>query len=279
MTEKPHPSPGELAGTEPGPVATRRRQRPRNLAGLYPRRPVLLAHRGASADAPANTLAAFRRAVETGADGVELDVHLSRDGQVIVIHDETVTSVTGMPGRVRDMTLAEIQALDAGSYFSPAFRGERIPTLEEVLNVLRPDMVVNVELKGTSARTEGLEQEVVRILRARQMLDRVIISSFNPFRLWTTRRLEPRLPRAMLHGPGTPVFVRQLWFLPLVRPDALHPHFSLVDAAYMDRARRWGMRVNVWTVDDATEARRLVDLGVDGIITNDPRGLRRALQG
>lgn len=279
MTQKQDPSAARLFPSTALPRSPSRRWRPRDLAGLYPRRPILLAHRGASAEAPANTLVAFRLAAEMGADGVELDVHLTRDGRAVVIHDDTVTSVTGAPGRVREMTVEEIQSLDAGSYFSPAFRGERIPTLEEVLDVLRPDMVVNVELKGASARTEGLEREVVRILQARQMLDRVIISSFNPFRLWRTRRLEPRLPRAMLHGPGTPVFVRRLWFLPLVRPDALHPHYTLVDAAYMDRARRWGMRVNVWTVDDAREARRLLDLGVDGIITNDPRGLRQALEG
>lgn len=247
---------------------------PRRLDYLYHGRCLLLGHRGAAAEAPANTVAAFRRAMLAAADGVELDVHLTRDGQVVVIHDETVTSVTGAPGRVRDLTLAEIQALDAGSYFAPGFAGERIPTLAQALDAVGPNAVVNIELKGTSAAPDGLEREVVRIVRACDMADRVIVSSFNPLRLIRLRALDPRLPRGMLYSRDAPLFVRRLWFLPLVHPDALHPHFSLVDRAYMKRARRWGVRVNVWTVDDPAVAEHLVHLGVDGIITNDPAGLR-----
>ena len=247
--------------------------RPRDLEYLYQGRRLVLGHRGAGAEAPPNTALAMRRAMEAGADGVELDVHLSQDRQVVVIHDATVTSVTGVPGRVREMTLAEIQRLDAGSHFDPAFAGERIPTLEQALIAVGPQGVVNVELKGESLAGDGLEQQVVHIIRALHVADRVIISSFNPLRLWRVRRLDRQIARAMLHGPNSPTYVRHLWLLPLVQPDALHPHYSMVDEAYMARARRWGVRVNVWTVDDAGEARRLVGLGVDGIITNDPRRL------
>jgi len=253
--------------------------RPRTLTYLYDNRRLLLGHRGAAAEAPANTVPAFKRAMEVGADGVELDVHLTRDGQVVVIHDETVTSVTGRPGRVRDMTLAEIRELDAGSYFGPEFAGTRIPTLDEALEAVGPQAVVNIELKGTGVATEGLEREVVRIVRAHRASDRVIISSFNPFRLWRMRALAPDLPRGMLHGPSTPVYVRDLWFLPMVQPDALHPHYTMVNDAYMKRAHQWGVRVNVWTVDDPAEARRLVELGVDAIITNDPARLREVVKG
>jgi len=253
--------------------------RPRTLVYLYDNRRLLLGHRGAAAEAPANTVASFRRAMEVGADGVELDVHLTRDGQVVVIHDETVTSVTGAPGRIREMTLAEIQRLDAGSYFGPEFAGARIPTLDEALDAVGPQAVVNIEIKGTSVASEGLEREVARIVRAHGMGGRVIISSFNPFRLWRMRSLDPDLPRGMLHGPNTPVYVRDLWFLPMVQPDALHPHYSMVNAAYMKRAHQWGVRVNVWTVDDPAEARRLMELGVDSIITNDPARLREVVKG
>lgn len=253
--------------------------RPRTLGYLYDDRRLLLGHRGAAAEAPANTLPAFRRAMEVGADGTELDVHLTRDGHVVAIHDETVDSVTGVPGRVRDLTLAEIQRLDAGRYFGPEHAGARIPTLSEVFQALGPEAVVNVELKGTSATSEGLEREVVRIIHAHGMRERVIVSSFNPARLLRLRALDPQLPRGMLHGPRTPIFVRDLWFLPLVQPDALHPHHSMVDEAYMKRAHQWGVRVNVWTVDDPDEARRLVELGVDSIITNDPARLRDVVKG
>lgn len=253
--------------------------RPRTLTHLYDNRRLLLGHRGAAAEAPANTVPAFKRAMEVGADGVELDVHLTRDGHVVVIHDETVTSVTGMPGRIREMTLAEIQRLDAGSYFGPQFAGTRIPTLDEALDAVGPQAVVNIEIKGTAIASEGLEREVVRIVRAHGMSERVIISSFNPFRLWRIRYLAPELPRGMLHGPNTPPYVRDLWFLPVVQPDALHPHYTMVNAAYMKRAHQWAVRVNVWTVDDPAEARRLVELGVDSIITNDPARLREVVRG
>ncbi len=253
--------------------------RPRTLSALYGDRRLLLGHRGAAAQAPANTVPAFRAAMEAGADGVELDVHLTRDGQVVVIHDETVDAVTGVAGRIREMTLAEIQRLDAGSYFGAGFAGTRIPTLDEALDAVGPEAVVNIELKGTSVASDGLEREVVRIVHAHGMGGRVIASSFNPIRLWRLRQIAPQLPRGMLHGRETPLYVRDLWFLPLVQPDALHPHYSMVNAAYMKRAQQWGVRVNVWTVDEPAQARRLVKLGVDGIITNDPARLRDIVKG
>jgi len=248
--------------------------RPRTLSNLYRDRRLLLGHRGAAAEAPANTVPAFRRAMEAGADGVELDVHLTRDGHAVVIHDETVDSVTGVSGRIREMTLAEVQQLDAGSYFGAEFAGARIPTLDEVLDVVGPQGIVNIELKGTGVENDGLEREVVRVIHAHGMSERVILSSFNPLRLWRLRHLAPYLPRGMLHSPDTPVYVRELWFLPVVQPDAVHPHYSMVNAAYMKRAHQWGVRVNVWTVDDPAQARRLANLGVDAIITNDPAHLR-----
>lgn len=238
--------------------------RPRDLAYLYEGRQLLLGHRGAAAEAPANTALAFRRAMEAGADGVELDVHLSRDGQVVVVHDDAVPLGPGITAMVRALTLEQLREVDAGN-------GERIPTLDEALEAVGPEAVVNIELKGVSATTEGLERAVVRTVYAHRRSRRVIISSFNPLRLWRVGRLDPDLPLAMLHGPDVPLFVRDLWFLPLVQPDALHPHHSQVDAAYMARARRWGVRVNAWTVNDPAEVRRLLDLGVDGIITDDPR--------
>jgi len=261
---------------------------PRRLDGLYrgavegpqgglgrPR--LLLGHRGAAAEAPENTLTSFHAALAAGADGVELDVHRTRDGAVVVIHDDTVSAVAGQPGRVAEMTLAEIQRLDAGSHFAPAFAGERIPTLGEALEAVGPQTVVNIELKGVSARADGLEREVARIVREHRMEGRVIVSSFNPLRLIRLRRLAPALPRAMLYAPDMPIFVRDLWLLPFVHPDALHPAHEMIDAAFMAQARRWGVRVNAWTVDDPAEARRLVALGVDGIITNDPRKLREVV--
>lgn len=244
--------------------------RPRNLENLYQGRRLVLGHRGASAEAPANTVRAFRQAVAGGADGVELDVHLSRDGQVVVVHDDTLALSPGVTAPVRAMTLAQMREADVGE-------GERVPTLDEALESVGPEAIVNIELKGTSVRTEGLEAAVVRTVHAHAMAGRVIISSFNPVRLARVAQLDANLPRAMLHGPGSPIYVRDLWFLPLVQPDALHPHYSQVDDRYMAWARGHGARVNVWTVNDADEVRRLLDLGVDAVITDDPRQMRRVV--
>ncbi len=248
--------------------------RPRTLGYLYGNRRLLLGHRGARVEAPENTVAAFQRAMEVGADGVELDVHLTRDRHVVVIHDEDVAGVAGVPGRIREMSLAEVQRLDVGGRFGAEFAGARIPTLDEALDAIGERGIVNIEIKGTSVASEGLEREVVRIVHAHGMSERVIVSSYNPARLWRLRRIDPHLPRGIIHELGIPAFLRDLWLLPLVQPDALHPDHAMVNAAYMKRAHEWGVRVNVWGVADEAEARRLVELGVDGIICDDPARLR-----
>lgn len=244
------------------------------------------AHRGASGHAPENTLAAFRLAAEMGADGIELDVHLSRDGQVVVIHNGTVDARTDGHGRVCDQSLAELQALDAGSWFSPHFSGERIPTLEAVLADVGQRLLVNVEIKGRLAAgtpTAGaLEAEVVRIIQEQGMVDRVIVSSFVPGSLRRVRALDREIPLGFLYaGPvhkHLPLWVYRL-FVPY---DALHPAFRLVDAGYVARARRHGpggsdCPLNVWTVNDEEDLCRMRDLGVAGIITNYPDRLARLL--
>ncbi|MGQ9681015.1 MAG: glycerophosphodiester phosphodiesterase [Anaerolineae bacterium] len=247
--------------------------RPRRLESIYSRRPLLLGHRGAAAEAPENTLVSFRRALEVGAAGVELDVHLTRDGQVVVIHDDTLARVAGVVKRVRDLTLAQVQSLDAGAWFGREYAGVRIPSLAEALAAMGPQALVNIELKGTRLAADGLEREVARVVRIHNAGSRVICSSFNPVRLWRLRVVAPELARGLLHAPDLPALLRGLWLLPLAQPDALHPHHSQVTRCYMTRARRWGVRVNAWTVDDADEAWRLVALGVDGIISNDPRSI------
>ena len=236
-----------------------------------------LAHRGASHDAPPNTLAAFRLANEYGADGYELDVHLSRDGIPVVIHDFSVDATTNGSGRVADLTLEELKRLDAGAKFGPEFSGERIPTLEEVFGVMGSAMIVDVELKTVRVADNGLEKAVTRLIRECGLEDRVILSSFNPFSLIRVRRYAPKLRLGLLYAPDLPVFLRKAWARVLVRPDALHPHYGIVDAKYMRWTRARGYDVNVWTVDDPQDMRRLTALGVGAIITNRPDVLRGIL--
>lgn len=223
---------------------------------------LILVHRGAHKTAPENSIAAFRAAQEWGADGVELDVQLSRDGEIVVIHDFTVDRVSNGHGRVRELTLAELQLLDLGA-------SERIPTLQEVVDTLAPRMFFNIELKSNTIWRDGLAARVARLIARNDMYERVIVSSFNPLAIRRIRQNDAHIKIGLLHAPAQPIYLRCAWLHRWVKPDALHPHHSMVDAAYMRWARGWGYAVNVWTVDDPTRCRDLERLGVDAIITNE----------
>lgn len=240
------------------------------LDDLYQNRVLGFAHQGANAAAPANTLAAFRLAAEMGADGVELDAHLSRDGEVVVIHDFTVDRTTGGQGPVQKMTLAQLKELDAGSWFAPAFAGERIPTLQEVFEAIGHRLLVNVEIKSLPGRSRGLEAEVVRLIEDNNLAHRVIVSSFNPLSLRKVKRLNSNIPTALLYAPDMPIFLRRAWLSPIAPHEFRHPHHSMVDERFMAWVRQKGYRVNAWTVNEPDEMHRLLALGVDGIITDRP---------
>jgi len=238
--------------------------------------PLNLAHRGASAVAPQNTLAAFEQAGDMGADGVELDVHLSADGVPVVIHDATVDRTTDGHGRVGALSLEELKSLDAGRWFDPTFAGEQIPTLEEVADALGQRLLVNVELKSISLRENGLERAVIDVIERSALTERVLISSFNPLSLRRVRRLAPHLPLGLLTLPRMPRPLSPLWRA-LVRVEAHHPHHTQIDRQFVAQARRWGYRIFAWVVDEPAEIRRLADLGVDGIITNVPDRMNETL--
>jgi len=250
------------------------------LGRWYKEKPLNFAHRGASGHAPANTMAAFLLAAEMGADGIELDVHLSADVELVVIHDHAVDSTTDGQGPVSALSLAELQQLDAGSWFAPRFAGERIPTLRQVLEAVGQRLLINVEIKvAPGHHPPTLEREVVRLIEEGGMVDRVLISSFSPRSLRRVRRLNRRIPLGLLYSRPAPAVLPALLHWLRLSYDALHPHHSLVDARAIARARERGQRVNVWTVNDAREMRRMCDLGMDGIITNYPDVLSHVLAG
>lgn len=252
------------------------------------KRPLILAHRGASGVAPENTLAAFRLARELGADGVELDVTLTRDRVPVVIHDDTVDRTTDGHGRVSELTILEMKQLDAGARSSPAFSGETIPTLAEVFDALadwlkpggpgrRPRGIINVELKSRMIGTDGVERQVVNLISQKNLEDRVILSSFSPFALARVRSLDPRLVRGLLYDLRLPVYLRRAWLRFLAAPHALHPEHTMVDEAYMQWARSNKYTINTWTVDEPSAAVRLAAIGVNALITNRPDLIRQAL--
>lgn len=251
---------------------------------MYQGRTLNVAHRGARTVAPENTIAAFELAADQGADGVELDVQLSADGAIVVIHNDTVDATTDGTGTVAEMPLAALRELDAGSHLSPEFAGERIPTLDEVFEAVGERLLINVELKALSPTGDGarlLAQAVVKAIRHHNLASRVLLSSFNPLALRAVKQIDRSLPAGYLYAPDLPLLLRKGWLArPVIgRHEARHPHYSMVDVRYMRWARRHHYRVNVWTVNDVEDIRRMRDLGVDMIISDRPDLVQDVLQG
>lgn len=229
--------------------------------------PLIFGHRGASDEAPENTLSAFGLALSQKADGIELDVQLSADGWPVVIHDFSVDRTTDGIGKVSDLTVSDLQALRING-------DEKIPTLDEVFEAFGPQLVYNVEIKDLSIKDRGLEAAIADRIEAHQLADRILISSFNPFSIKRFRKYaSAQIPRALLRDKG---ILRFTSFFNTGNGD--NPHYSLVNEDYMTWAKKRKYKVNVWTVDDPDEARRLKKLGVHGLITNKPAFLRESLE-
>jgi glycerophosphoryl diester phosphodiesterase len=240
-------------------------------------RPLVFGHRGAKAYAPMNTLPAFELAAAQGADGIELDVHRSKDGYPVIVHDFTVDETTDGRGRVTDLTLAELKALDAGGWFSEQFRGVRIPTLDEVFTAVGHRLLVNVEIKAETEDTDGVEQVVADCIARRTMSERVIVSSFNLPTLVRFRQIMPAVPIGFLHYLAITDEQRAFIQQHNLTYEALHPYHERVTADYVQQA---GSRlINVWTVNEPERAVVMRELGVHGIITDQPDVILKALRG
>lgn len=233
----------------------------------------IIAHRGACRVAPENTLAAFRAAIALGADGVELDVQASRDGVPVVIHDVTLERTTDGRGAVHDHTAAGLTAMEAGLWFDPPHPGERLPTLATVLALLAPSgLEVHVELKTARVQTPGLVAAVLDELAGAGMEGRAVLSSYNHHDLREARRLDPRVACAAL----TYEALLEPWEYAVRHGfQGLHPHHLTVNAELVAGCRAAGLAVRPYTVDDPAEAARLLALGVDGLITNEPAAMLR----
>ena len=231
--------------------------------------PLVIAHRGASAYAPENTLAAFREAVNLNADAIELDAKLLNDGTVVVLHDTTLNRTTSVTGSIYRFTYSEIKRLDAGSHFSGQFSSECIPTLNEVFEMFGGDILINVELTNYVRPWDGLSREVIKLIQQYHLESQVLLSSFNPWALVLAKRLDSMIPRALLVHPGEVGLIRTL-FKKIVDYMAYHPHHSLVSKKLMTEAKTKRKKVNVWTVNNREEMIKLLKLGVDGLITDFP---------
>ena len=230
----------------------------------------IIGHRGAPRLAPENTLASFRAALAAGADGIELDVHLSRDGRPVVIHDPTLDRTTDGSGFVRAMTVAELKRFDAGSWFDGRFRGERIPLLEEVFETVSPGVLIDVEAKQSYGGE--MERALAACLDEWAGVHDVIVSSFDHRLLCRLKRLRPETDVGLLYAvrPVTHMILAACMDgdVRSFHPD--HVWLTAEDAAEM---RASGYEVYPYTANRPVEWRRLIRMGVSGIITDDPGGL------
>lgn len=234
----------------------------------YPQ-PIIFAHRGASAYAPENTMAAFYLAFEQGAPAIEFDVKLSADGEVVILHDQTVNRTTNATGNVSRLPLAALRELDAGAWFGDGFRREKIPTLHEVLAAFGDQLLLNIELSNYATPFDALVPKVVDLIKRYEVEENTYFSSFYPHNLIRAAQLLPSVPRAQLIWPGHAGAWQRLWARSL-NIQAEHPAKSDVSAESVQAAHQRNRRIHTWTVNDPEEIRRLTALGVDGIITDDP---------
>lgn len=233
--------------------------------------PIIFAHRGASAHAPENTLAAFELALAQNADAIELDVKLSADGRVVVIHDPTVDRTTGSRGRVRDLTLSQLQTLDAGSFFSEKYHAEKIPALEEVFETVGKRTFINVELTNYNTPRDELVETVCMLVKKFGLQDRVMFSSFFATNLSKAYAYLPEVPRGLLALNGLlGAWARSFGFA-FGKYQALHPNLKDATQEQVQRVHRLKRRIHVWTVNAADDMRRLFHWGVDAIFTDDPQ--------
>ncbi|WP_050183069.1 glycerophosphodiester phosphodiesterase [Domibacillus robiginosus] len=234
------------------------------------KKPVIFAHRGASGTHPENTMVAFEAAAEKGADGIELDVQMTRDGEIVIIHDETVKRTTNGRGAIARMTMAEVSELDAGSWFSPVFAGEKIPTLDEFFTWAAGNhLQINIELKTNKVPYHGIEKQVLDLIEAYNMRGRVIISSFNFDSIKRVIELDPYIAVAGLIWKIRRDALARAKDLGLT---ALHTQASYAFSNYGKEAVDSGMLLRLYTINHPKEWQRIKNSGipVEALITDFP---------
>ncbi len=240
----------------------------------------VISHRGANKVAPQNTIAAFKKSAEIGCDGLETDVHLTKDGIPVICHNFTIDATSNGKGAIKNMTLEELRQYDFGSYKGEEFAGEKIPTLDEFLEVSKnmgdKMKVLNIELKSEKFGEAGSEIAIKTIdaVKNHDMFDKLLISSFDPAILVDCKKEDKKCKTGLLYCPSDFISVkiapRPVSFCKEIGADALHPFHMYVTRLYVERAHRAGIMVNPWTINKELTIKHLLKLGVDGLITDDP---------
>ena len=227
----------------------------------------VLAHRGNSGHAPENTLAAFRSALAAEADGIECDIYLTKDGRFAVCHDENIDRTSTGAGKISEMTFEDLRAHDFGVKFNEKFRGEKIPLLEEMLEVVSPMKIINIEIKHLAdGPLENPYRELCGILHGLGVFDKVIISSFDTEALRRIYEADNGIYTAYLCGGGEETLKTAV----SLKCKAIHPYFGNITYGYMRSARAAGLAVNAWTADARDEILFCKNIGCDIVITNEP---------
>lgn len=242
---------------------------------------LVIAHRGFEARAPENTLIAFRMALQAGADGIELDLQLAKDGALVVMHDPSVDRTTNGSGKVSKMTLPELKQLDAGFWFAPEFAGEQIPTLDEVFRALPENAILAIETKPLRA-AETIARKVIASVRVHHAEKRVLILSYNPVTLACCKKLCPEIPVMLIHEPTSArrFLITCGRIVSGLRPDVWSFEWFVLqrDKERVAQLHRKGIKVCSGVVPTETEMRFIGNLGVDGMMTSDPIRLRKVLE-
>jgi len=232
--------------------------------------PVIIAHRGASAHAPENTLAAFDLAVSQGAPAIELDVQLSADGEVVVFHDYSISRTTGGSGRISQLTLKQLKSLHAGAAFGPAFPNAKIPTLDEVFNNIHPDIFLNIELKNLNLPLNNLPSKVVKIVQDHSAINRVLISSFNPLALRRMAQHLSTIPKGLLLHKPSHVDLCILFPQLITDCQSINTSFACITESRVNSLHALGKKVFTYTLNHPEDIKHALDCGVDGFFTDDP---------
>ncbi|MBQ6504864.1 MAG: hypothetical protein IJI57_13230 [Flexilinea sp.] len=235
----------------------------------------IFAHRGFSLQYPENTMTAFRKALEAGADGIEMDARLTQDGQIVIMHDSSIDRTTNGKGKVRDMPLKEILGLDAGIKKGVVFENERVPMLEQVFAELGGKLLLNIELCNyDEGDNRMLANQTVELIEKYKLVDSVIISSFRFNNLVYVKDKNPAISCGLLAKQGIMgLFARNL-LNHSVSVDALHPFYTDAGAGLIRKEQQCGRKVRAWTVNSPEDIRQLYELGVDAIFTDDPLNSR-----
>lgn len=228
----------------------------------------IFAHRGSAGSRPENTMTSFFEAKRAGADGIELDVQMTEDKAIVIIHDEMVNRTTNGKGWVKEFTLKALQRLDAGSWFSRKYRNERIPILEEVLAWMQKNnQVLNIELKNGLIRYEGLEERVIDMVKHYGMLERVIVSSFNHYSIERVHELNPWIECAILYMEG----LYKPWdYARKIGARALHPHWKVAVPEMIEEAKKANMAIRPFTINKEQHMKHFISAGCTGIMTDFP---------